>query len=144
MNFQNLIFYIFNLWNKVFDFKGREKRREYFLTFVVNFVLFVLVYTLLSSIFADSVIIKNLLFLFGLVFVFAANTLSFRRLNDVGIPFWQNIAHFALTYQGRNLIGAIKVPAVYLFFTFLLLMHGFFYIYLLTRPSLEKNKSIQI
>ncbi len=141
MTAEKILFYVYNLWNKVFDFQGKETRKDFFITLLVNFILFMLIYVLISSIFINSILVKNLLFLFGLVFTFGSNSLAFRRLNDVGIPLWQNIAHFVLTFQGRNIISAIKVPSVYLFFSLLLAIHSLLVLYRLTRPSFNNNKS---
>ena len=143
MTAEKILFYVYNLWNKVFDFQGKETRKDFFLTLLVNFILFMLIYIFISSIFINSILVKNLLFIFGLVFTFGSNSLAFRRLNDVGIPLWQKIAHFVLTFQGRNIISAIKVPSVYLFFSFVLAIHSLLVLYRYTRPSLDKDKALQ-
>ncbi len=142
MTAEKILFYVYNLWNKIFDFQGKETRKDFFITLLINFIFFILIYKLISSIFIDSIIINNLLLLFSLGFTFGSNSLAFRRLNDVGIPFWQNIVHFVLTFQGRNIITAIKAPSVYFLFLILLAIHGLFVIYLYTKPSLNKYKTL--
>lgn len=76
------------------DAAGRSRRREYWTFFLVNGAIFIIagvVYSLAAPITGtrDIMIVPTvILFIFALVLVVPAVTLSIRRLHDIGVSGW--------------------------------------------------------
>jgi uncharacterized membrane protein YhaH (DUF805 family) len=71
---------------KYVDFEGRARRMEYWMFTLVNFIIYVVAYTLIFS--TKSTLLSALLGLYGLAILLPSLGVTVRRLHDTGRTGW--------------------------------------------------------
>ena len=74
------------MWRRALDFKGRSRRREYWMPFLVNFVIAFSLMLLMGI--TESSIFFGIYSLYTLAMILPATAMAVRRLHDVGRSGW--------------------------------------------------------
>jgi len=86
----NKNFFIMNeyllMWRRALDFKGRSRRKEYWMPFLVNFIIGIGLMVLAGI--TKSSIFFGIYSLYTLAMILPATAMAVRRLHDVGRSGW--------------------------------------------------------
>lgn len=69
------------MWNNAFDFDGKTKRRDFWIAFLINFVI-VALFSALSGV---AFIFKLIAILYGVIIIIPFIALGVRRLRDADL-----------------------------------------------------------
>jgi uncharacterized membrane protein YhaH (DUF805 family) len=80
-------YHYWNFWTRYFDFSGRTRRRDFWLTKLIHlFVLYPIMYMIISY-FSDHLLIITAVII-NLVFLIPTLAMDIRRLHDIGNSGW--------------------------------------------------------
>lgn len=105
----NIITAFLSIYKKMFDFKGRARRKEYWLAMPLFFVTFVAIYALTFGLMATSDSILTVFACAGVFFVYCILTaigvlaMEIRRLHDTGRQ-WHSIFVGCIPLVGRFIL----------------------------------------
>lgn len=74
------------MWRRALDFRGRSRRREYWMPFLVNFVIAFSLMLLMGI--TESTVFLGIYGLYCFAMILPATAMAVRRLHDVGKSGW--------------------------------------------------------
>ncbi len=114
-----MFYYFYLFWKRMYDFKGKSNRKEFWLGILLNAIIMIILLTLLIISLTFSNIVINafsitmiiLFSIFCIIELLPSISLIFRRMHDIGLS-WK-----------------------YILVLFIPIIGWIWYLYLVTRPS---------
>ena len=125
--------YYFVVWRKSFDFKGRSTRKEYWIFFLIDIILFPIIFAFLN-IFQNLLVNLSFYFVWHEIFAIAAHSISILRFLLIPISLGHIWTLLPLTVRRIRDVG---MKWQWIFFVSIPLVGFIFVLIFLTRNSLE-------